>query len=150
MMWIKLICFIVVCSWRRLRPSEVQAIVVYLLLGMLRVHNLSSATKSTTPIDRLFRKLCQSQMRCDLLQVCYGHFYSFTRNVITFHVRRSQDEMYIGHSRLYVCLSPCRIPTLLHGPGCNLGNRWRCPLVVHYWVDLQSVHWFRCYDNLHM
>jgi len=22
-----------------------------------------------------------------------------------------------------------------------------CPLVVHYWVDLQSVHGLRCYDN---
>jgi len=22
-----------------------------------------------------------------------------------------------------------------------------CPLVVHYWADLQSVHRFRCYDN---
>jgi len=19
---------------------------------------------------------------------------------------------------------------------------------VHYWLDLQSVHWFRCYDNI--
>jgi len=23
-----------------------------------------------------------------------------------------------------------------------------CPLVVHYWADLQSVHGFRCYDNI--
>ena len=23
-----------------------------------------------------------------------------------------------------------------------------CPLVVHYWADLQSVHKFRCYDNI--
>jgi len=22
------------------------------------------------------------------------------------------------------------------------------PLVVHYWADLQSVHGFRCYDNI--
>jgi len=32
-----------------------------------------------------------------------------------------------------MCLSvPRRIPTLLHGPGCNLGERQGCPLVVHY------------------
>jgi len=32
-----------------------------------------------------------------------------------------RGEMYIDHGRL--CLSvPRRIPTLLHGPGCNLGN----------------------------
>jgi len=49
-----------------------------------------------------------------------------------------------------MCLSVCprRIPTLLHGPGCNLGNDRGCPLVVHYWVDLQSVHGVRCYDNI--
>ena len=23
-----------------------------------------------------------------------------------------------------------------------------CPLVVHYWTDLQSMHRFRCYDNI--
>jgi len=23
-----------------------------------------------------------------------------------------------------------------------------CPLVVHYWADLQSVHGFRCYDSI--
>jgi len=39
------------------------------------------------------------------------------------------------------------MPTLLHGPGCNLGMVG-VPLVVHYWVDLQSVLGFRCYDNI--
>jgi len=43
---------------------------------------------------------------------------------------------------------PCRIPTLLHGPGCNFGNGRGCPLVVHYRADLQSVHALRCYDNI--
>jgi len=46
-----------------------------------------------------------------------------------------------------VCLSVClhiprRMPTLLHAPGCNLGNGKECPLVVHFWADLQSVHEF--------
>ena len=60
--------------------------------------------------------------------------------------------MYIGHGRLYVrvCLSvPRRIPTLLQGPGCNLGEWYgkECPLVVNCWADLQSVHGFCCYYN---
>ena len=45
-----------------------------------------------------------------------------------------------------VCVSVCvclsvrgHIPTLLHGPGCNLGSGRGCPLVVHYWADLQLV-----------
>jgi len=51
--------------------------------------------------------------------------------IITLRVRLSRGEMYIGHSRLCeyvsVCLSvsvsvPHRIPILLHGPGCNLGE----------------------------
>jgi len=71
--------------------------------------------------------------------------------IITFRMRRSRGEMYIGHGCLCVCLSvPRRIPTLLQGPGCNLGNGRRCPLVVHYWADLQSVHGFRCYDDKHV
>jgi len=58
--------------------------------------------------------------------------------------------MYIGHGRLCACLSvPRRIPTLLHGSGCKLGNCRGCRLVkLHYWADLQSVHGFRCYDNI--
>jgi len=38
---------------------------------------------------------------------------------------------------LFVLSVPRRIPTLLYGPGCNLGNGRGCPLVVHYWVDLR-------------
>jgi len=39
---------------------------------------------------------------------------------------------------LSVCVSVHgRMPTLLHRPGCNLGNGRGCPLVVHYWADLQ-------------
>jgi len=43
--------------------------------------------------------------------------------LVTFRVRRSRGEMYISHGRPCVCLSvPRHIPTLLHGPGCNLGE----------------------------
>jgi len=45
-----------------------------------------------------------------------------------------------------VCLSVRRILTLLHGSGYNLG----CPLDAHCWVDLQSMHGFRCYDYIHI
>jgi len=39
------------------------------------------------------------------------------------------------------------MPTLLHGPGCNVGSGMGCPLVVHYWADLQSVQGLHCYGN---
>jgi len=44
--------------------------------------------------------------------------------VITFCLSRRRHKMYCGHARLCVCgcLSVRgRTPTLLHGPGCNLG-----------------------------
>ena len=50
----------------------------------------------------------------------------------------------------HVCVSVSvrsRMPTLLHGPGCNLGSGKGYPLVVYYWADLQSVHGFRCYSK---
>jgi len=52
-----------------------------------------------------------------------------------------------------VCVSVCvsvrgHTPTLLHGPGCNLGHDRGCHLVAHYWADSQSWHGLRCYDNI--
>jgi len=48
--------------------------------------------------------------------------------LVTFCVSRRRRKMYCGHARLCVCLRVCvsgavrgRTPTLLYGPGCNLG-----------------------------
>ena len=77
---------------------------------------------------------------------------------------RRRRELYCGHARLCVCVCVCvcgcvcvclsvclsvrgRMPTLFHVPGCNLGSGRGCPVVVHYWADLQSVHGLRCYGN---
>ena len=51
--------------------------------------------------------------------------------IFTFRVSRRQREMYSGHARLSECLCVCvsvrgRMPTLLHGPGCNLGSGREC------------------------
>jgi len=66
--------------------------------------------------------------------------------VITFCVSRRRGKMYCGHARLCLPVRG-RTPTLLHGPGCNLGHGRGCPIVVHYWADLQSGHGLRCYGN---
>ena len=47
-------------------------------------------------------------------------------HIITFCVSRRRRKMYCGHARLHVCLCVRlsvrgRTPTLLHGPGRNLG-----------------------------
>jgi len=68
--------------------------------------------------------------------------------LITFRVRRNEAKcISVTAVCVYVCL-PVSRPTLLHGPGCKWGNGRGCPLVVHPWADLQSVHGFRCYDTI--
>ena len=67
-------------------------------------------------------------------------------SIITFHVRHSQGEMYIGHMSLSV---PRRIPTLLHKPRCNLGEwQWvpsSCALLGGFAINVQvSLLWQQC------
>jgi len=48
---------------------------------------------------------------------------NITTELVTFRVSRRPREMYCGHARLCVCVSVRgRMPTLLHGHGCNLGE----------------------------
>ena len=48
---------------------------------------------------------------------------------------------------LSVCLSLTAFTDYCTDPDVTWGNSRGCPLVVHYWADLQSVHRFRCCDN---
>ena len=61
--------------------------------------------------------------------------------------------MYCGHPRLCVCLCVCVLsaavrPHYCTDPDVTWGSGRRCPLVVHYWADFQSVHGLRCYGNI--
>jgi len=56
--------------------------------------------------------------------------------------------MYIGHARLCVCVSLAAFPYYCTDPDVTWGNGRRCPIVMHYCADLQSLHGFRCYDNI--
>jgi len=47
-----------------------------------------------------------------------------------------------------VCLSAAACPHYCTDPDATWGSGRGCTLVVHYWVDLQSVHGLRCYDNI--
>ena len=68
------------------------------------------------------------------------------RCIVTFRVSRRRREMYCGHARLSVCLHVC--PHNCTGPDVTWESGRGCPLVVHYWADLQSVHGLRCYGNI--
>jgi len=65
---------------------------------------------------------------------------------------RRQREMYCGHVHLCLCLSVClsvaACPHYCMDPDVTWGSGRGCPLVVHYWADLQSVHRLRCYGNI--
>jgi len=60
--------------------------------------------------------------------------------------------MYCGHARLCVCVSVClstaACPHYCTDLDVTWGNGRKCPLVVHYWADLQSVHGLRRYGNI--
>jgi len=47
-----------------------------------------------------------------------------------------------------VCLSLTTFPHYCTDLDATWGSGRGCPLVVHNWVDLQSVHRFCCYDNI--
>ena len=76
--------------------------------------------------------------------------------LVTFRVSRRPREMYCGHARLCVCLAVClslclsaaACPHYCTDPDVTWGSGRGCPLVVHYWADLQSVHGMRCYGNV--
>jgi len=49
---------------------------------------------------------------------------------------------------LSVCLSLTPYTHYCTDPDVTWRNGRGCPLVMHYRADLQSVHGFRCYDNI--
>jgi len=77
-----------------------------------------------------------------------GRNKTFICVVVTFRVSCRRHEMCIGHVRLCVCLF---LPAFQHycmDLDVTWGNGKGCPIVVHYWADLQLVHGFCCYDNM--
>jgi len=67
--------------------------------------------------------------------------------LFTFRVSGRRRKMYYGHARLCVCLSAASCLHYCTDPDVTWRSGRGCPLVVHYWADLQSVHGLRCYGN---
>ena len=76
--------------------------------------------------------------------------------LFTFCVSRRRRKMYCGHARLCVCVCVCLsvclstavCPHYCTDPDVTWGRGRGCPLVVHCWADLQSVHRLHCYGNI--
>jgi len=56
--------------------------------------------------------------------------------------------VYWSCASVCVCVSVATCPHYCTDLDVTWGSDRGCHLVVHYWVDLQSVHGFRCYDNI--
>jgi len=69
--------------------------------------------------------------------------------------RESQTTRNVLWSRASVCVSVCLYVRLSEAaclyyctdPDVTWGDGRGCPLVVHYWADLQLVHGLHCYGN---
>ena len=80
-------------------------------------------------------------------------YQNYMLKIITFRVSRKRREMSFGRARLCVCVSVClfvrgRMPTLLHEPGCNLGE-WQgmppsCALLGEFAIGAR----LRCSGNI--
>jgi len=85
------------------------------------------------PTDRPRYSVCSNRdriyvyvvLRCSIKYIisCCITFSLCCILIVTSRVSRRRRKMYCGHARLCVCLFVRgRTPTLLHGPGCNLGS----------------------------
>ena len=101
----------------------------------------------------VFRRLADRGCRDDVLRHTVPGTSSNNRKcLVTFRMRRSRGEIYIGHGRPCICRCVClSVAAFSHyctDPDLTWGNGRGCLLVVHYCANLQSVIGFRCYDNI--
>ena len=54
----------------------------------------------------------------------------------------------VTHICVSVCLSSAVRQHYCTDPDVTWGRGGGCPLVVHYWADLQSLHGLHCYGNI--
>jgi len=109
--------------------------------------------QSPTAENRRGKKKKEEERKIETTGQKYnGLFYAlFHRAAIIMHKvryisRESLTTRNVLYSRASVCLSVCprRAAACLHYCA-DPDVTWGCPLVVHYWTELQSMHGLRCY-----
>jgi len=86
----------------------------------------------------------------------YGHIFIYKFSLTKIHGHYITHEAYPRRNVywsqptvcLFVCLSLSAFPHYCMDPDVSWGNGRGCHLVVQYWADLESLHGFRCYDNI--
>jgi len=101
--------------------------------------------------------LCFKFVLVDLLLVfvrrqhCYTCSYGECCNYISRESKTTRNVLWSRASVcvcLCVCLSTAACLQYCTEPDVTWGSGRGCPLVVHYWADLQSVHGLCCYGNI--
>ena len=80
-------------------------------------------------------------------EICSAEFL-IVHNRCSLHFAWVVDDAKLLWSRASVCLSAAERLHYCTDPDVTRGRGRGCPLVVHYWADLQSVHRLRCYGNI--
>jgi len=88
---------------------------------------------------------------------CHRHIYTnnfccvylFLASLCNLLQASPRRNVYWLRPSAYVSVwSLAAFPHYCTDPDVSWENGRGCPLVVYYWADLQSVHGFRCYDNI--
>ena len=84
--------------------------------------------------------------------MCNHRVFVFPRLSPVYYISRKAKCILV--TTVCVCMCVClSLAIFLHyctDPDVTLEKDRECPLVVHYWADLHSVHGFRCYDDTHV
>ena len=79
---------------------------------------------------------------------CPSRRVAGAKSLSYYYVSRDAKCILVTAVCVSICLSLSAFPHYCAHPGASSGNGRVCSLVLHYWADLQSVHRFRCYDNV--
>ena len=131
-------------------------------LCLISIRGSAIAERQHRPVAKEVRPVGRPSPPNPARSAFYGpHFCQlvngFTRVVVTSRVSRRPRKKYCGHAR--VCLSVLSVCLSVYlsaaacshyctDPDVTWSSGRGCPLVVHYWADLQSVHGMRCYGNI--
>ena len=103
-------------------------------------------------VPKRFHVTCAGRLMCDLTvyHLLMDHTFVCMKihKYFLLHLAWVIDDAKCIESPASVCLSTAACLHYCTDPDVTWGSGRGCPLIVHYWADLQSVHGLRCYGNI--